>query len=256
MPRITTRSVNTESIADFLFKLSNENWEILYKLNDLNDIFNLFLHIYILIFETCFPKKTAAKKCIDNGWITVGIRTSCRRKENLFIASRNSNNHLLKEYYKIYCSILKSIIRNAKRTYYNSLLLSSDNKVKTTWKIVEMETGSKKDRRARLPTNFKYRDDKINLEEAAQTFNKHFISIAENLNMNKANVNSAMSYLNKYFTEAFPTMNLLPVTEPEIISIINNLKLTYSSGYDGITNKILKLSSQLISKPMAYIINK
>jgi hypothetical protein len=51
-------------------------------------------------------------------------------------------------------------------------------------------------------------------------------------------------------------MNLLPITESEITSVINNLKLTYSSGYDGITNKVLKLSSQLISKPMAYIINK
>jgi hypothetical protein len=51
-------------------------------------------------------------------------------------------------------------------------------------------------------------------------------------------------------------MNLLPVTESEITSVINNLKLTCSSGYDGITNKILKLSSQLIRKPMTYTINK
>jgi hypothetical protein len=41
-----------------------------------------------------------------------------------------------------------------------------------------------------------------------------------------------MSYLNKHFIEAFPTMSLLPVTESEITNVINNLKLTYSSGYD------------------------
>jgi hypothetical protein len=32
-------------------------------------------------------------------------------------------------------------------------------------------------------------------------------------------------------------MNLLPLTESEITSVINNLKLTYSSAYDGITKK-------------------
>jgi hypothetical protein len=40
-PGITARLVN-ESIADFLYKLSNENWESLYKLNDVNDIVNFF----------------------------------------------------------------------------------------------------------------------------------------------------------------------------------------------------------------------
>jgi hypothetical protein len=59
--------------------------------------------------------------------------------------------------------------------------------------------------------------------------------------MNKANVNPAMSYLNKHFTEAFPSMTVLPVTESEITSVINDLKLTYSSGYDGITNKITEI---------------
>jgi hypothetical protein len=119
-----------------------------------------------------------------------------------------------------------------------------------------METDTKKDSGDRLPKNFENRDNKINLEEAALTFNKHFISIAEHLNTNKANVNPAMSCLNKHFTETFPTMNLLPVTESEITSVIINLKLTYSSGYDGINDKVLKLSNQLISKPMTYIISK
>jgi hypothetical protein len=171
------------------------------------------------------------------------------------MVSRNSNNYLLKNY-RIYCSILKRVIREAKRTYYNNLLLLSDNKLKATWKIFQMETGTKKDSRECLTKNFENRDNKINLEEAALTFNKHFISIAENLNTNKASVNPAMSYMNKHFTEAFPIMNLLPITESEITSVINNLKLTYSSGYDDITNKVLKLSSQLISKPMTYVFNK
>jgi hypothetical protein len=96
LPGMTARLVNKESIADFLYKLSNKNWESLYKLNDVNDILNLFVHLYILIYETHFRKNIVTKEYKDNGWMTIGIRISCRYKEDLYIVSRNSNNYLLK----------------------------------------------------------------------------------------------------------------------------------------------------------------
>jgi hypothetical protein len=96
LPGITAHIVNKESVADFLYKLSNEKWESLYKLNEVNDIFNLFVHLYVLVHETCFFKNIVTKKCKDNGWMTIGIRTSCRRKENLYIVGGNSYNYLLK----------------------------------------------------------------------------------------------------------------------------------------------------------------
>jgi hypothetical protein len=37
--------------------------------------------------------------------------------------------------------------------------------------------------------------------------------------------------------------------------MINKLKSRNSSGYDGITNELIKLSSQQISIPLTYIIN-
>jgi hypothetical protein len=52
------------------------------------------------------------------------------------------------------------------------------------------------------------------------------------------------------------TMNFNLVAEEETISIINKLKYKNSSGYDGITNKIIKLCRQQISKPLTYVINK
>jgi hypothetical protein len=74
--------------------------------------------------------------------------------------------------------------------------------------------------------------------------------------MKKANVYAAVSYLRTYFPNGFPTMKFCRVTETEIVSIINNLKLKNSSGYDDITNKIMKSCRQQISKPLTYVINK
>jgi hypothetical protein len=54
----------------------------------------------------------------------------------------------------------------------------------------------------------------------------------------------------------FDGMKIGIATDIEIINAINNLKSKNSSGYHGITNKLLKLSIQSISRPLSYIINK
>jgi hypothetical protein len=51
-------------------------------------------------------------------------------------------------------------------------------------------------------------------------------------------------------------MNIIPETEGEIQSIIRSMKAKDSSGYDGISTKILKMCNLLISKPLCYICNK
>jgi hypothetical protein len=51
-------------------------------------------------------------------------------------------------------------------------------------------------------------------------------------------------------------MQIVPITEGEIRSIISSLKSKNSSGYDGISTKILKLCGNQISKPLAFISNK
>ena len=51
-------------------------------------------------------------------------------------------------------------------------------------------------------------------------------------------------------------MQIVPVTEREIRGIINSMKSKNSSGYDGGSTEILKLSGSQISKPLAFIIDK
>jgi hypothetical protein len=114
----------------------------------------------------------------------------------------------------------------------------------------------KKGNRDRLPNIFKNSDGKIKQEDAAQIFNKYFVSLAENLTRNKVNINEADLYIIRNSTEGFPAMNLHLVMESELIGVITSLKSTHSSGYDGITNRLLKLCSHQISKPLCFIINK
>jgi len=73
------------------------------------------------IFYSSFPlKKVISRNNKDNkNWITIGIKTSCRHKRELYLPCRNSNNLELKRHYQIYCKILANVIEEAKRKYYD-----------------------------------------------------------------------------------------------------------------------------------------
>ena len=58
--------------------------------------------------------------------------------------SRNSNNPKLKEYYKLYSKRLSKVIREAKILQYRKQILASQNKTKTAWNIVRLETRKKR----------------------------------------------------------------------------------------------------------------
>jgi hypothetical protein len=108
------RKIDTYSVLDFQYKLSFETWNSVFGDNDVNTMFNSFLNIYLRIFYSSFPVRRGNSKINSNAWITIGIRTFCKCKRDLYLLCRNSNNVKLNEYYKLYSKILSNVIKEAK----------------------------------------------------------------------------------------------------------------------------------------------
>ena len=73
--------------------------------------------------------------------------TSCKCKRELFKELQNNNNNnnnnnnaTLASYYRDYAKILSRVIREAKITENDQLILNSHNKVKTTCGIINKES--------------------------------------------------------------------------------------------------------------------
>jgi len=97
----------------------------------------------------------------------------------------------------------------------------------------------------------------------ANEFNKYFSTIAKSINtkQNKPSPNivgntTPLYYLTQSFKNPFPNINLKSVSTNEIKNIIKSLKPKNSSGYDGISTKLLKISSPFITSPLTHICNK
>jgi len=199
----------------------------------------------------------------QNSLITLRIITCCKCKRELYKELKSNNNTTLASYYRDYARILSRFIIEAKITENDQLILNSHNKVKTTWGIINTESGKNKKRSETQALNVEGK--KITDQQTiAATFNEYFITIAEKVERQIKNnfINdgsdimvSHTRFMEQAFTNPCPSMKWKCTTTEEIERIIKSLKTKNSYGYE-ISTKILKVSCPFISSPINYISNK
>ena len=130
----------------------------------------------------------------------------------------------------------------------------SDNLVKTTWKIIKDSTGATRP----LSPITKINTDNKSIElpdEIAKAFNDFFIHVVENSDNKQVDRNRSNELLTKTSNAEYKEMKVIPITEYEVLNTILALKTKKSSGYDGISSRILKHCATIISKPLLHICN-
>jgi hypothetical protein len=105
-----------------------------------------------------------------------------------------------KDYYKIYCTILKKVIKEAKKLYYNTLIKTSVSKIKTMWNIIRENTGKIQDLNGIAEINLE-NEIAEDSREVAYAFNKYFLSTVETLSLNHSNRSMAVTLLRKIWAE-------------------------------------------------------
>jgi len=136
--------------------------------------------------------------------------------------------------------------------------------VKTTWGIINKESGKNKKRGEIQALNVEGKEI-TDQQTIAETFNEYFIAIAENVKrQNKNNfinddndtMDSHTRFMEQAFTNPYPSMEWICTTTEDIERIIKSLKIKNSYGYDERSTKILKISCPFVSSPINYICNK
>jgi hypothetical protein len=139
--------------------------------------------------------------------------------------------------------------------YFNQLISISDSNMRVMWNIFKTERGTKCHLDT-VPSVLEKDYLVINPEQAVDAFNNYFLELLEKLKLQDVQVDSAISCLVSHSSNQFLIMTVVPVTEAELKSIIFSMKSKHSSGYDGISNKILRFCGHLVSQPLSYIFNK
>ena len=136
--------------------------------------------------------------------------------------------------------------------YYKKTFNLYQNDVKKTWALIKETLQQKK--KQELPTEFIWNDRIItDLDEIANKFNTYFINIGHSLSEQIHATRSSDEYLSNRTNTIF---NFTEVTEECIDSIIKNMKSKSSTGYDNISNKLVKSAKDVLIKPLTLLMNQ
>jgi hypothetical protein len=91
-------------------------------------------------------------------------------------------------------------------------------------------------------------------QEIANNFNKIFVKVARDAHKH-IDMYKVLQLLKVRDTNKLEDMKVVPVTEAEVINVIGSMKGKSSTGFDGISSKILKTCASIISKPLAFVFN-
>ena len=236
------------------------DWQTELSNDDVNEAFSKFHSKLTNSIEKFAPLKTKTinpRKQPRAKWLTAGIINSINKNKELYKRSIKSNASLeSKNQYTLHNKLLNKIKRHAKLNYYSNKCEEIRKNGSKLWKLINKITNKTRNKHSIIE---KIKIDEILIERPKEISNAladYFANIGNKLsNKLQPPKHSLESYINKIPT-CPSTMFASPTTPTEINNLINSLSNKHSSGYDNISNHMLKWLRPVISVPLSIIFNQ
>jgi hypothetical protein len=258
-PRIVTyRPITDKRIEVFQNKIDAKLNALPYKHGDPDDQYKNLFNLISNEFDHCFKvqtiKSTSGKIRFDD-WATRGIYKSRNRLYELYALKKYNKNVSFVEYVKRYSKTFKIVCTLAKSLYIRNKINKSNNKIKTTWNIINRETGKSKTHNTQFTLNH---NNKLIKSESdiADIFEDYFTNIPVNLTSKlSSSSKEAGTMLRMYVPECSETFVFKYVDSINIIKTFKLLKLKNTGDLWDISVKVIKNIIHSIAPYLAVIFN-
>ena len=264
---IEVENMNPKSINNFKSALSKSDvYEKLDKSLDANPDSNYDILATVIADAKVkhIPKKTKKfnkKKHFHQKWMTDELLQLVIRKNALYKewkATTDEQEYLIKKRnFRTFDNIVERRKLEIKHEYFYDMFQTQKTDLKKSWGILNEALNRNKEK-VDLPSEFIYKNKTItDAIDIANSFNEYFANIGPNLSKKiDPSVNSTTTY-KSYLTDTTDfRFQFRQISELEVRSAIDNLENITSCGCDGISNKLLKLIKNEISKPITLIVNQ
>lgn len=243
------RNFSNFSKEQFLSELSRTD---LITKGNVDQKFSYFYKKLSKLVNKYAPLKKPSKQVCRNfskPWITKGLRTSIKIKNKILMSGDRNK-------YKLYRNKLTNLIRISKKLYFHSFFHNNMNDIKKTWQgIKEIISNNRKQKKTisaiRHPQNHSVVN---NPSKISNILNKHFASIGQKLaNQVPDSPYDFTDYLGHIDQEH--SFFFHSVTKEEVECEIMLTPNNKSYGLYSCPVSILKLSKEIISTPLADLLN-
>ena len=257
---ITSRKLNDAKINSIRNEISHIDWDITLENLNTDQSYNVFLHQTITALDKYAPKqKVTIRSCnmTREEWMTNGLIKSSKVCDNLYKQQLGSaKGSLINVKYTIYRNKFNSLKRVAKKDYYLRKILNFKNDSKKLWQLLNSVVGKTRNK-LDLPDKIKDANDVLvhGSVAIANTFCKFFAGVGPNLASQIPQPNKPFTdYMNEIWCNN--SLFFAPTDEIEIAKFIANLPNKTSSGYDDLSNILIKQLSTVVCKPLCIIFNR
>ena len=186
--------------------------------------------------------------------MTEGILTSRRKKNSLLKISLKTRDRVAKSTYITYRNLYNRVVRNMKKSYFDSQFSRHCNNLKETWKTIKLATRKSKSKNMNILSinvnGILVTDSKI----MAEKFNEHFTYMASKIS-EKILPTDRPPDLNAPISNSLLNLKNIPITLKELLDQVKNLKNKNSSDSCGLSSSLLKQIAPVIALPLLHVFN-
>ena len=198
-------------------------------------------------------KKKKSRSSAKKPWVTQGLVKCINRKNRLHKLFCQKRTESVEIKYKKYRNKLNEILRTARKKYYCDLLTKNKHNIRKVWQIIN-DLMCKKNKK-NFPLYFMKNNVKVyKNEDIVNEFNNFFSNIAANT-LKQIRHSSRKQFSHYLKNPCQTSMYFYPTNELEIIKIVKDMKMSYSTGFDDINTFVVKQVIYSILTPLVHIVN-
>ena len=235
---IRYRSLKNFNKDAFLSDLSNASLNNVYNHTDPDAALAEWYSVFLSVLDRHAPFRTKRVKNVQfPAWLTKDIREAMSTRNEM---KRQKNF----EAYRKERNRVKYLVRQAQKAHFHRLMTDKKD-ITSVWRAINCFTKSKQTAKC--------------TSLSAQAFNDHFLSAANSVLENNVSSTPCISEkLISYCNEKFPqttSFSIPPLTVFDVGKSISSMKNKRSTGHDGISSTVLKLSLPYTVESLTYIYN-
>ena len=253
------RNLNDKNIRLIKAELAMVNWDSLLGEKCTDKIMVNFHDKFTAILDNIAPERPARAstgQVIGLSWMTPGIIRSSKKQLKLYKIALTSKNIDDMSTYKSYRNVLNRLKRHCKLRHYTKKCIEFKHDSRRLWSMINNVIGKTNDKMCVIE---KLTVDNLEITNSEIIVNKlasHFAGIgklyASKINKSEKDIAQYLSNISK----SSKSLYLSPVTELEIEKIITKLPNKSSSGWDGISNQLLKKLKNELVYPIYVLVNQ
>lgn len=255
LPKNKKLIFNKFNSKKFIADISSYNFSNMFILSDPTLIITDISAIFKQITETCICKVIKCNSQVKlKPWITNSLLNLMNKKKKIERKCRNHpENVKLRNYFVKLCRMVEETVSSDKHKYYDNKFSSCGRDSKKTWSLVNdiLGNGSCQTIDKILSKDSILLSDS---EEIANEFANYFSRIVYDLRLSYdfSTLHSCLYYSNEVMDSFF----INPVTDTEIINIINHLKNSSSLDVLGFNSNMIKYTVDIIAPILVHFINQ